>query len=167
MAKKIRVKIGKNKLGVVLEKIGEILGFFLELPDDMTKGRKGGYFSVFDEIYESPLAIIRIGKPDINLAKDYFEFSPEKAIRLRALAGDLSSWQSRDDKNKKWGGSIRTKTPEIILSFSGLPELADEAIMLLTAYHFDWINYNQLWQIQGISNNPYVEPLYRKLWGYT
>lgn len=162
MEKTAGVKIGNEEIGKVLNTVAYILDLFLKLPDDMTKGRKGGYFSVFDGIYNPPLAIVRIGEPDINFAEDYFKFSPEKAIRLKNLTEHLSSWQSRNPNRKEWGGAI--KSPDFILSFSGLPELADEAVVLLIAYGFGWINYNQLWEIVRISDNPYVEPLYRKLY---
>jgi hypothetical protein len=42
--------------------------------------------------------------------------------------GHVSSWESRDPGHDRWGGAIRIE--DLIFSFSGLPELADEALML-------------------------------------
>jgi hypothetical protein len=62
----------------------------------------------------------------------YRDLACEKAQRLAMYPGHLSSWESRDGSSK-WGGAIRAN--DYILSFSGLPELWDEAFMLLLANH--------------------------------
>ncbi len=54
----------------------------------------------------------------------------EKAIRL-SRNNDTISWLTRDPNDGKYGGAIRASG--YIPSFSGLPELADEAFMVLLA----------------------------------
>ena len=61
----------------------------------------------------------------------YLELAQEKARRLAEHPDHWSSWQSRNPDEGKWGGAVNAGA--YIFSFSGLPELADEAAMLLTA----------------------------------
>ncbi len=67
-------------------------------------------------------------------ALKYWEFAQEKADRLANHfdKGHLSSYQSRAPEKMRWGGAIRTPGGWI-LSFSGFPELMDEAFMLSVA----------------------------------
>lgn len=85
------------------------------------------------------------GMSNFGKLPKYYLLSIEKAMRL---ANDIveedhvSSWESRDEKRKLYGGAIRvfgtvrqvSNLPvQIILSFSGLTEAGDEAAMVLTA----------------------------------
>lgn len=54
----------------------------------------------------------------------------EKAVRL-SRHNDTISWLTRDPDDGKYGGAIRASG--YILSFSGFPELADEAFMVVLA----------------------------------
>ncbi len=60
-------------------------------------------------------------------------FSQEKARRLadRTHLGEVSSWQSRNESEDKWGGAV--SVDDLIFSLSGLPELGDEAVSLTAA----------------------------------
>lgn len=67
---------------------------------------------------------------------------------------EFSSWQSRDVDHatqKKYGGAIRT--PDFILSFSGLPELADETLCCIVAVRMGWISKSAARELLGYSNN--------------
>jgi hypothetical protein len=91
-------------------------------------GRKGGYFCVADGLTGTPLLVAIVGEVPLEKAEKYMEFAQEKARRLAFQIGHVSSWESRDPDHNQWGGAIRIE--DLIFSFSGLPELADEAAML-------------------------------------
>ncbi len=95
--------------------------------------RTGGYFCLAEQNGRI-LTLTLLGTiPDLEKAKKYRHFAEEKALRLAEHSRHVSSWQSRDPKHDKWGGAIRTSN--LIFSFSGFPELWDEALMLVTAVH--------------------------------
>lgn len=128
------------------------------------ESRTGGYMTVLfpgDRFLPPPLLVAQIGEPaDPEKIEKYFSFSQEKAQRLITnanVAGQLSSWQSRDPQKNKWGGAIRAG--DYILSFSGLPELADEALMLAVAVSLKMLIPEQADWIADISDNDF----YRRL----
>jgi len=103
--------------------------------------RSGGYFSTRGFGYiEDPNAVPPMLVGEVTNGKDdkYIEFSLEKSGRLHEHTDDgheLSS-ESRDPDQGKWGGSVKAVDPHghiWILSFSGLPEMLNEAAMLLVA----------------------------------
>ena len=79
-------------------------------------------------------ATMLAGTYEEQKALKYWEFAQEKADRLANHFGEghLSSYQSRAPEKMRWGGAIRTPGGWI-LSFSGFPELMDEAFMLAVA----------------------------------
>jgi hypothetical protein len=81
----------------------------------------------------------------------YHRLSVEKAVRLCKNFNHVSSWQSRDVMLKKYGGAIRAG--DYILSFSGLPELCDEAFVTVLALIFKFFNLNEASKIIDISKN--------------
>lgn len=156
------VQIGGESVQRILDELNMIMNLFIEFQVYPKIASQGGYLSIFDRMTGQLLLECRIGKIEKDEADNYRLFSQLKAIRAMAFPEHLSSHQSRDEKKKQYGGAI--KTPELVLSFSGLPELGDEAIVLLLAYGFNWINFDQMMEIQQLSNNPFVEPLHKKLW---
>lgn len=119
--------------------------------------RKGGYFSAFesDESVLNGYCVSGVCVGTSPAAKNlrYQTLSAEKAFRLAARPDDLSSWQSRDPNDDKWGGAVRGDTS--IFSFSGLPELADEAISLYVAIEFEELTPEKAMEIAKISSNEY------------
>ncbi|GEM_PF-1678999 len=97
--------------------------------------RTGGYFCVAYAYSGLPILIAEIGNPPADKVERYLTFAQEKAKRLAENPDHKSSWQSRDETKDQWGGAIRAG--RYILSFSGFPELVDEAVMLLTALKWD------------------------------
>ncbi len=95
-----------------------------------------GYLSIFDPADGRLLFSIEIGKCPKEKFTGYARNSLEKGQRLACHSTHLSSWQSRDPKEQKWGGAIRAK---YIVSFSGLPEHADEALCIAIARFFGWM----------------------------
>jgi len=103
-----------------------------------------------------PVGIVNPAK-----AQTYLDTALEKARRLRAQLkyGDVSSWQSRDEENGRWGGAIVTES-EIreIYSGSALPQLGDEALELLLAIGQRRMGVKRALEIAAISDNPYLKP---------
>ncbi len=98
---------------------------------DFPQEKNSGYCVIKSRDYRT-LLVFQVGDVPSEKVEKYLSLANEKADRLIAhiAKGHWSSWQSRDGINK-WGGAVLV--PDFVLSFSGLPEMADEAIMLLTA----------------------------------
>ena len=121
----------------------------------------GGYFGAkivgMDSFFIEP---ILIGEVRNFKAERYQTFCKEKANRLEAhfISSDshFSSFQSRDVSLDRWGGAVMAlgkKNWKYIFSFSGLPELADEALVLLTAMKVEFMTLDQATMIARLSNN--------------
>lgn len=140
--------------GHVVDVAGRILGKAVDLLRNDGNIRYCGVLTVMSEA-TFPIALSHgfiWGDPDdseigTKLAK-YAIISAEKAQRLwwmHAQRGDVTSYESRDPKVVldrqwgpdpwgKWGGAILCRTSKIqVFSFSGFPELWDEAAMILLA----------------------------------
>ena len=120
-----------------------------------TGGKVGGYFGLFPKArfrrIASPTvfqAIGRINPGKRNLAK---KRAQEKPRRLNAHPNHVSSYQSRNEKRDRWGGAIATRN--CYLSFSGLPELCDEALVLIVGRKLGLLTDKQARRIAGISKN--------------
>ncbi len=98
--------------------------------------RTGGYLCILSNDREhdndTPLAHHPFGIIKKEKHDRYVKLSEEKARRVQnSNITILSSWETRNEAEDKKGGAIRVG--EYILSFSGLPELGDEAFMLAVA----------------------------------
>jgi len=122
----------------------------------------GGFLSIISS--EDGRLLLRrpIGTYNKENEDKYKDFSLEKAQRLfRNLSKDhYSSWQSRNPEKEAWGGAILAKS--LIISFSGLPELHDEAFSLVMAVKLDVLNYFEAKNITVISGNEAFNLLYNK-----
>ena len=118
-------------------------------------GPDAGYFTIRDSISGQPLQPIPIGVCPDDRVEKCFRLSLEKGERLFINKTHVSSFQSRDIANKKYGGAITF--PNLIISFSGLPELVDEAVMLVLAYKLGWMDWAGVQNIITISQNPFFE----------
>jgi hypothetical protein len=90
--------------------------------------------------------------------RKYFALCQEKAVRLASHPEHVSSWQSRDETKQRYAGAIRSR--KYILSFSGLPELWDEACMTDLAAKTCGLSVTRSNKIQRASNNPYLDGCY-------
>jgi hypothetical protein len=144
---------------VLLEALGNLIPEAVDLINDPK--RKGGYLCVTMPT-GTPLCVLIVGEVEPEeKAQKYFEFCQEKAKRLAANAGHVSSWQSRDESQNRYGGAIRTG--KFILSFSGFPEDWDEACMVVAAQQCGFeIN---LPLIKKISGNTKIELLEKQITG--
>lgn len=114
-----------------VEKVFEIVQELYNLTAD-----RGGVVTVYD--LDSGTFILRplvVGNLSQEQVARYGLFAHEKAIRLafRRENGHLSSRQSRCASQNMYGGAICLSDQPLIISFSGLPEIADEAFCVLLA----------------------------------
>ena len=137
------------------------------LPKIGDPDRRGGFLCLLSlDIPHAPILTAVIGSVPCGKAAKYFELCQEKAGRLSCHSEHLSSWQSRaeprlpmvstGDKLGKWGGAIRCGAHRLILSFSGLPELADAALCLNVAIRRGWLDVVKAYEISRISSNPFA-----------
>jgi len=113
--------------------------------------KQSGYLTVRDRKDGLVLLVMIMGKCPSYKAKKYLYLSLERGERLFHHPGHLSSWQSRDEKNKKQGGAIIAG--DYIVSFAGICEMLDEAIVLALSELCRWLDSDKAKEIAEISSN--------------
>jgi len=98
--------------------------------------RLGGFFCIANGKTGLPYLVKVVGNPPEDKREAYFFFAREKARRLAEHPEHMSSWESRNPELDQWGGAVRRG--DFIFSFSGLPELADEALILCLLQPNNW-----------------------------
>ena len=159
------------QLVAILEKTERALAAFRDLPPDVTGGKDGGYLTIRQTKSGQMLACVALGAIPTDKQHKYAMLSQEKSYRLFHYSQHSTSWQSREpgiyangfQKLEDihwgfWGGAIRAG--KYILSFSGLPEMGDEALVLTLAVLLDLLSVDQAREIAAISNNQVFEPLF-------
>ena len=119
--------------------------------------RRGGYLTVLDR-YGGTYTVIGIGQIPKLQSERCFRLSLEKCNRLASHPNHLSSWQSRNPNEGKWGGAI--STGQYILSFSGLSEPGDEALVLMLSSFLCWYSLDDIKDTARISSNTFFLKLY-------
>lgn len=124
--------------------------------------KRGGYLTVLVRGEPGFSLCSAVGVFDADPER-YLAFSQEKAERLHShWHQNISSFESRDPDQGRWGGAIRAD--DLIISFSGLPELVDEAVVTAAAYWLSEITeYAQVLRIADISQNPFTEQLVARM----
>lgn len=119
--------------------------------------KPGGHFCLANEQGE-PIIILRVNffEFEEGRAARTFAFCQEKIQRLLAHPEHVASWQSHDPDNDQYGGAIRVKGG--FLSFSGLPEHADEALCIGLARTFGALSAEEAASIIDITGNSYPYP---------
>ena len=122
-----------------------------------------------DGITGNIIFTIPFGEIPEEKRQKYFELSQEKATRLFSQVnmhlpdGHTSSFQSRNEENEQYGGAIYVNchSTVFILSFSGMPELIDEAMMLVLADKLsrNSINKSLRVPIEACERNPFWKSL--------
>jgi hypothetical protein len=131
-----------------------------KFPAEM-QNRGGGYLTVWCFGDDAPMISeeINLGLCDISAKLEAYKFnSLEKAKRLIEMVDrpeHVSSWQSRDFDNKKYGGAIAGY--DAVFSFSGLPEKLDEYLMVVLAWQLGNIDQNRIEEIARISDNEFID----------
>lgn len=135
-----------------LEKIIQIYDTHLN-KEKVSNILPSGYFTLRDAVFGRVMLLCQIGICPDNKAEIFFQDSLEGGQRLflNFAHQHKSSWQSKVGATKFAGAVF---IPQLILSFSsGLPELADEAIMLMLAINLGLGEENYCNRIAKISNN--------------
>lgn len=118
--------------------------------------KRGGYLAVL-EIGRGNLEILlRIGHSPQDKVDKRIEVAIEKCKRLHGN-GHLTSYESRNPEVGCWGGAVRGS--ELIFSFSGLPELWDEAAMFVLAIRLHQLRESDVLAQISEERNPYLRPL--------
>jgi len=126
--------------GIVAKSVNDVISKAQETEFDLG-GRAGGYFCLREIDFEKlTISKMLIGKVTNGKDDKYTKLSLEKSTRLhdkyKSDSHELSS-QSRNPDQGEWGGSVKGESlsnrRKFIFSFSGLPEMLDEAAMLLAA----------------------------------
>lgn len=121
---------------------------FLKISEN-TK-RQGGYLVVINHRSEELVLLAKVGQISKEIAHKCETLAREKAYRLCNYVDDWTSFDSRDVEARvavydyswplrpaytepwgQWGGAVRGN--RYIFSFSGFPELLDEAMMFTLA----------------------------------
>lgn len=136
----------------------------LRLPEYKDE-RHGGYLTIMDAKTGVVVVTMRVGIVMPEKEEKYISFSIEKARRLYTThkldASIVTSIQTRDPDTNKWGGAVWSEY--WIVSFSGLPELADEALSTCVAAGLENHPMPEVdaIAITRIAANPYTIPLMR------
>lgn len=100
-----------------------------------TPDKEGGYFCLISTTHflrDPPILVERVGYIGTSAkAERNWNLCQEKARRLARHPEHRLSWESRNEAADQWGGAITVG--EHILSFSGLTEPTDEAVVVIVA----------------------------------
>ncbi|OHB04587.1 MAG: hypothetical protein A2920_01445 [Candidatus Zambryskibacteria bacterium RIFCSPLOWO2_01_FULL_43_17] len=127
------------------------------LPENMAGKSVAGYVCIYGDYSDGGFPRIISLSPigEVLPTSESFFFADEKAKRLSSHPTHVSSWQSRDKERKRYGGAIRAGA--LILSFSGLPEWVDEALMVAVAADMNRITEEEIARVTRISENPLLQ----------
>lgn len=135
--------------------------------------RTGGFFALSRPGMPSSYAHIEWGALPVDKRSRSFELVNEKKGRLEAHPRHFTSYQSRNPHAAvidmfgrkqpwgKWGGAIRAG--DYIISFSGFPELWDEAAMLVLAIRMGWLDETATLRRISHKRNPHFRPLLKAM----
>lgn len=132
------------------------------------KTDRRGYLTLMDGLSGEIIFTVPFGEMPDEKREKYFELSQEKAKRLFenfSKKFHTTSFQSRDEENQQYGGAIYAnyRSGAIILSFSGMPELIDEAMMIALADKLlTDIETVVNTKIEAVARNPYWEVIRKK-----
>ncbi len=156
--RKDNFRIGGEPVSKIVEIASQIVGASINVPGNEAPERQGGYLVIRERYSGIKLLVERIGKcPPADVAK-YLDFAQIKGAILTE-SSDISSWQSRNPERGIWGGAIVVRD-RLTISFSGLKEIIDEAVVLVLALRLSWLTHNEVIDITEISGNSFVKPLY-------
>ncbi|MDP2683693.1 MAG: hypothetical protein Q8P20_01425 [bacterium] len=164
--------IDKHFRNTVISVVEELLDEMTNSPAYDRPDLRGGFFVM--KLSEGNRPQFKANDPSIltvpigevpKITLKYASIATEQANRLLAEFKPIgnqavSSWQTRIE-NEKYAGAILFETNitvyfgPIAISFSGLPELADEALMLALGVRMDWITISEATEIAKISDNRY------------
>lgn len=157
---------------LILTRAKQILSIAITLLEAQGERQQSGHL-VVAELFLSTLPLLSEPIGDISAPDKmfkYFFLAQEKVDRLAAHIDDQTSYDSRRPDHRFsfaeeagldirgfWGGAIRGTN--LIFSFSGLPELWDEAFMFVLAIRLgqldEWVVHDTISE----ERNPHLRPL--------
>ena len=152
----------------------EFASFKEFIGEEIFQGRTGGYFAEKSTIAMESFfpSVIPVGLIPQEKKEKYLFLVKEKANRILSTFRSLcyiSSYESRDtsfifpENNQawgKWGGALVIDEFFTIYSFSGFPELLDEAFICWVAWHRKTMTLKNLTVIcERRSDNPYLQKI--------
>lgn len=153
-AKRFPTQLHQRGIRKICDVVGRAVYRAKELLSDPDKS--GGYFCLLDIKTGAILITTIIGSVDPAKAERYRQLAEEKALRLYRYYQlgmlHVSGWQSRNEANDEWGGSVLGN--RYIYSFSGFPPLYDEAISLATAFQTNDMPVQRAENIMYFSTSP-------------
>jgi len=169
--------LGKD-ISEVANQAAEILNILCQLPEYDRKDREGGLLALAGE-YNRWQTALAIGEVPDNDPDKYCGVAFKKCYSLNEALHDdevnnpvMSSFLLRNEESGIYGGGIllgrfldgssielNDETCYGYLAFSGLPELADEALVLVLAIDMKWIYEKFAQDIAKTSSNPYFDAL--------
>lgn len=148
----------------------QIFDILFDLDEYTRKDRQGGVLVLAKDPEGAEYIAVAIGTVPDDDPKKYCQTALKKCKAIWLNCGH-SSFAHRDEANEIYGGGIALSTTDYTfgspaeeyisgyLAFSGLPELADEALVLVLALDMGWIMHASAQVIAEASNNPYFAPL--------
>lgn len=118
--------------------------------------KRGGYLAVLEIGRGNLEMLVRLGHSPQDKVDGRIEVATEKCKRLHNLP-HLTSYESRNPEIGRWGGAVRGS--ELIFSFSGLPELWDEAAMFVLAICLGQLRKGEVLAQIDEERNPHLRPL--------
>jgi len=152
-----------------------LLHLFIEkVGKDALDAHTGGYFSVRCIDCEDTVISQKVGKVCSDKKEKYSCLSPEKSLRLKKNLHNehLTSYESRNPEGNvlvgqenrieqwgHWGGAVYI-SKYFIFSFSGLPELLDEAFVCFLGMRSGLMSRSQFVEVKKRrTDNPYLKLL--------
>jgi len=149
----------------------EVLRRFLELKENRSQERTGGYLTVLDRrVIKKRYLINEIGECLPEMDSNCFLYTQEKSNRLHVknvTDGHISAWQSRNREQNEFGGAIVAPSNSkgllagrnLIGALSGTYEHGEEAILIDIWMIFRWLTLADAKRIVDISDNQILWPL--------
>lgn len=137
-----------------------------QLKDSGINDKTGGIFHCLNWSTGKFLLMASIGYNDPKQMPGRMAVAQEKAYRVFVLTGMttfMTSYDSRKPELGLWGGAVgirgRNDRSDLVLSFSGLPELWDEAAMFVTAIRSHEASEDLILAHISEERNPHLRPL--------
>ncbi|MCF7834599.1 hypothetical protein K9M48_00890 [Candidatus Gracilibacteria bacterium] len=173
MTNKERIQdlMNNGSLEVLLKLFTKIIG------KDALDGKNGGYFTIQYLDENNTVISKKLNSILAEKKEKYRCLSTEKASRLKRnlTTGHLTSYESRNPESTviiekgrienwgHWGGAVLINK-NFIFSFSGFPELVDEAFVCFLGFKSGLMSKCQLGIIKKRRiDNPYLDIIYQEL----
>ncbi len=171
----------QHDVTVIANRATDILAKLLKLPTYQERGRQGGILVLVPDTMCRANIALTIGKvPDFQ-RPNYHLLALAKCVELRDNENAISTETSGNKSKHEFRGALKIEvetdpilsitpfnwppevptTEKMFLAFEGLPELANEALVLTLSIDMNWASIQDAENVASISTNPYFHPLYK------